>query len=85
MFSWMLLMARADVARRTAAAEMFQSLFSWMLLIGSWPSTSTSRASRFQSLFSWMCSVGHARLRPTWLMTVSILVLVDVAHRPPCS
>ena len=60
---------------------MFQSLFSWMTLIGLTPSHEVIHAARFQSLFSWMTLIGTAPSSAGIVHSVSILVFLDDAHR----
>ena len=66
-----------------ALASMFQSLFSWISVIGTAIRHRDMRYSRvFQSLFSWISVIGRARgvgrLEPK---RVSILVFMDLGHR----
>ena len=63
---------------------MFQSLFSWMTLIGRLcMSAEGSGTNEFQSLFSWMTLIGRRPVDASGEQCdVSILVFLDDAHRP---
>ena len=67
-----------------ARQDMFQSLFSWISVIGSRRCSPREATMGFQSLFSWISVIGswtcEAPERPDH--HVSILVFMDLGHRP---
>ena len=65
-----------------ASCKMFQSLFWWISLLGSWTCRSSGPTGKFQSLFWWISLLGaRAHDRAAVWAHVSILVLVDLAPR----
>jgi hypothetical protein len=83
LFSWILPIG-GDLVGVAQDIGKFQSLFSWMLPIGNGGIIGTLNAEEmFQSLFSWMLPIGaRTRIFTPRFRQVSILVLLDVAHRP---
>ncbi len=61
----------------------FQSLLLWIWLTGIAGRQSPRLTAGFQSLLLWIWLTGTGRRRPAPLRSeVSILVVVDLAHRP---
>ena len=78
-----------DLGHRPASAELatcplmgFQSLFSWISVIGERCSASRFESHGFQSLFSWISVIGIYSLPAAAMrVRVSILVFMDLGHR----
>ena len=82
LLSWIWLTGRTFKIRNLDR-DMFQSLLSWIWLTGSADLDSLPADDRFQSLLSWIWLTGGdtspaVACRSGW---VSILVVVDLAHR----